>query len=198
VQLLQRFGQLADAFDALAQTAHVAAGQGGPAFLGRLDALAGLRQHGGIESTELFGDVVDRAFAGDAPRLAHGAQGGGFVARAGHGLRHEEQQVLRQAFGDDVIATRQRRVLHEHAGRGALHEDVRRRQRQAHRLEECRGQCPEAAYARRRGPARQSDADLLQAARRGVVAALDHLEQFAVELGPHGRVVDQGGLGRGQ
>ena len=75
MELLQRLGELRESVNRLAQPAHVAGGQRRPHFLGRLDALARLRQHQRVEPAELLGRVVDRMLIGQTPRHAHHAQG---------------------------------------------------------------------------------------------------------------------------
>ncbi len=194
MQPVQRFTELGEGVGHLAGARDVAAREAGPHLLGGLDALAGLGQHQRIEAAELLDRVVDALFMRDAPGRAHAAQGGGFVARGGHGLGAEEQQVLAEPVGHHAVAARERGVLQQHARGGALDVAVGGHEAQRQRLEEAGRQGPEAGHARQQRAAAEPQAQRLQAARGLRVAGLDQLQHLAVEPRAHRGVVGQRGL----
>ncbi|VTY39772.1 Uncharacterised protein [Xylophilus ampelinus] len=195
VQPAERFAELGEGVGHLPHARDVAARQRRPHFLGGLDALARLRQHDGIEAAELRRRIVHVLEVGDAPGHAHGAQQRRLLARGGHGLCAEEEQVLPQPVGHRGIATCERGVLQQHARRGAFHIHVGWQQRQRQRLEEAGRQHPETGHLGLWHTEPQAHAQRTQAARRLVIAALDHLEHVAVQVRPHGGVVDHGAVG---
>jgi hypothetical protein len=194
MQLLQRLAQLREGVGHLARAGDVAARKRRPHFLGGLDALARLCEHQRIEAAELLDGVVDVRFAGDAPGAAHGAQRGGVVARGGHALRTEEQQVLAKSVGHHAVAARERGVLQQHPRGGALHVGVGGNEVQREGVEEARGQGPEAGDAGQQRAASEAQAQGMQAPCGLRVAGLDQLQHFAVEPRSHGGVIGNGRL----
>ncbi|MDT4804558.1 hypothetical protein FQZ97_373380 [compost metagenome] len=198
VQLQQRFTELRERVGHLARARDVAARERRPHFLGGLDALARLREHQRVEAAELHHGVVDARFLRHAPGAAHGAQRGGVVLRAGHGLGAEEEQVLAEAVGHHAVAARQRGVLQQHARGGALDVGVGGNQAQRKGFEEAGGQRPEARDARQQRTAPEPQAQRMQPSRGLCVAALDQLQHLAVKPRTHGRVISERGLREGR
>ena len=194
MQLAERFTQMREGVCHLPHAGHVATRQGRPHLLGGFDAFARLGQHQWVEAAELLDCVVDVLLGFEVPSGPHGAQGQGFVTGSGYGLRAEEQQVLPESVRHGAVTAGQRGVLQQHAGGRAFDIHIGRHQGQRKRFEEGRRQRPEAAHARDRGAAREPEAQRIQATRSSIVAGLDDLQHFAIELGPHRRVIDQRGL----
>ena len=176
---------------------HFPARHGGPAFLGRVDPLAGLHDPRRVVTTQRRGQIVHRRAAGQVPGLAYGGQARGLAAIARRGrLRTEEEQVLRQplrhlAGGCHLGAGLLRHAkLRQQPRRDPLAVDVRAEQLLALGLEERGGDMPErgqvalpgrAAGGQRREQVRQRP--------RGGAAALAHQRQgLGLDLAAQGCV----------
>ena len=191
MQPLQRLHHQPQLIDAGLQARQVAAGQGRPVFLHRLDASARLRQHGRVIQAEARLLVVHRLVRLQAPGAAHGGECRRVSSRARGCQGTEKQQVLRQALGNERIAARQRRVLQQHARGRALDVGVDR-QRARQGLEKAGAQLPEHGRMPRRRAARQSPAHGGQLGRRVPVGVPHDLEHAVIHAVAHRRAVRQG------
>ena len=190
-QALERFTDQRDLLDQAGQAVRFAAGQRRPAFLGRSDALARLRDPGRVEAPEHVGRIVGRRVVGEAIGLAHRreARRCTSVARR-RALRAEEEQVLREARRDRAVAALERAKLSEQARGDALAEDVEAEQPLVLRLEHGGGELPQRRVLGRRGTCAQAGADLAHAARAALrLRAAHQLEQLAFEF-EAGRRID--------
>ena len=136
VQAAQRIGHKAELVHAALEPRQIAARQARPCFLERVNAAARLRQHRRVKQAEDGCLVIDRLAVLQAPCRADGFQHRGFFALR-LGLRAEKQQILREPFGNGMLASRQRGVLNQNARGRALDIHVR--------LEQAMPQCLEKA-----------------------------------------------------
>ena len=135
MQLVERLGHQAELIHARLGTRHVAAREGRPVFLDRLDAPARLRQHRRVVQAE-SGLVVRRCdVAIQGPGATHGMENGRRNTLLWLGLGAKEQQILSQALRHALIATRQRCVLKQDARRSPLGVNIHRQQRLGQGLE---------------------------------------------------------------
>ena len=197
VELLERLADEVELLVERGQAVHFPARHGGPAFLGRVDPLAGLHDPRRVVTAQRRGQIVHRRAAGQVPGLAHGGQARGLAAVARRrGLRAEEEQVLRQALrhvaGRCRVGTSLFRhaQLRQQARRDALAVDVRAEQLLALGLEERGGDLPQRGQMTllRRAACGQGREQVRQRPCRSAAAVAHQRQGLGLDLAAHRRV----------
>ncbi len=192
VQLEQRVANQAKLVGHLTGTTGVTTRIKGPGFFGRIDALARLRQHGRVVSTQGGDVVVHSRRNAQAEGLAHGRQLGRFLFGHVAGLRAEKEQVVQQGFRHLRLALRQGHELHQYPGEGTLDIHVGGQQPLRHRFEETGGHAPEGACAGVVRTRRKTGAQLDQLLGGGLAVGLDNQQHQPVKQRTDRCVAGQG------
>jgi len=189
----QGIGHQAELVGDRPQLLRVAAREVGPGVLGGCDALARLGQQGRVEQAELGFGVVDRLVRVDPVGTPDGRQRLCIDHGPGRGLRTEEQQILRQALGNGVVAACQRGVLQQHTGGRAFGVDVQRQQAERKRLRIGGGELPEHARLQVGLAGCKTQRHVAQLQRGAGVAAAHDAQHTMVECGAGVRGIGLGG-----